>query len=278
VPRLAAVRGALEGEGHRLPALVVVANPDAISVASVNTKNQLLWAGTTCGILSKLEMTLKAEFDTDHGILSAKRHAQLHERLQAVKDGKSPPLKLFGASPSDQAIGAVLHEAASYLESTIVGWQAEAKKELEAASQGGSGTDLNESLEVVLAGLDAGIVADLLQPEHGGLFDEAVRRAGPPHGIQSAERKNLVAKGVQGVLASRYGAAEAARLASDEEKARQAVVGCRIAKRFQADVYRGSVACFVASPRGALADDIFRVLYDDGDEEDYTAVEIYGAL
>jgi hypothetical protein len=270
---LAAARGALADTNHKLPALVVIANPDSISLLAVTSQNQVVEAGITLGILSKIE-PLTQVLDTDNGRLSAQNHTELTKLIKEVKENKSPPFRIKGPlNARDQVIGSALYETAAYLDSAILQWQAEAIKEMTSSSPGSDKNDL--SLKVLVGGLDAWIIAELLQPNHGGLLQDTVL-GHPSDGICAAEHKNLLAKGVQQLLIARYKTSEAVRLASDEESARQSVVGCRIAKQF-GSLYRGSVASVVSAENNNFDNDIYRVVYDDGDEEDYYPMELYGA-
>jgi hypothetical protein len=276
--QIAAVRGALVKTGYKLPALVILANPDVVAVTAVTSNNAIVGGGITCGILTKLEMVCPESLGTGTTNPSVSdRHRSITSVLEEAKS-TNRPFEVLGASVLGRRLVDALQETAAYLDSTILNWKKGSQEELEQYRRDPtapeSKTGINSELTVAVGGVDARIIVDLLKPNHDGLIGKPVAFH-PAEGIEAKECTYVIAHGVQSVLLAQYRSFAAVCRASEAERARQAVVGCRIAKFFKSDLYRGSVACVIASTDG-FDDDLYRVIYDDNDSEDYSPFELHG--
>lgn len=136
------------------------------------------------------------------------------------------------------------------------------------------GTKYNEDRIVTCTGGDGDILCELLQPCHGGVIEAA---SGNNLNYQVRSNKHLIHYGISVILNMHI---LARRERANFGKSGESHVGKRVAKVFDVEsddgdnVFRGSVT-------EENEDDnkkYYRVVYDDGDEEDVTAENLFDML
>jgi hypothetical protein len=284
--RLAAVKGALAMNDVKLPAMVVLAGPAVVTVTTITVDHQVAGMGTSCGITSKIRMMASHE-DGDHAASAADssfkaspapsiatQNAQLLAFIGNVK-ARGTPIDLFGGTEMEQQLGSALYETGAYLTATVAKWKEDAKKQIDEARPDPSVETADaKDLAVVVCGVDSDLVEAVLSSNHANVISPPVV-GHPEGGTRTIVCRNLVSKGVQALLVAKYDELMKACESSDEERARRTALGCRVAKKFGSRAYRGTVVS-VAVSGAAFDDDLYQVMYDDGDEEDYYPFEIYG--
>lgn len=217
-------------------------------------------------------------------------------------DQQDAKLQLFATNTVDAMVGSVVQETMLFLRNMVKSWVLSNADHVD--------NDDKALLLVCFTGQEGEILKKLLNPSDSesselldwNVNDEDVVMKGYPemtvgplkgYDLLGIRRKNdsdtntiavevkaeryLVHYGIQRVLAEE----SQAMLESLDElgKLRKELVGCRIAKTFDSEVFRGQVM-MVESPDsedGKSVDlDIYFVRYDDGDDEGFSASELYG--
>lgn len=63
----------------------------------------------------------------------------------------------------------------------------------------------------------------------------------------------------------------------DKEKVREWVIGCRVANDFDSQgVFHGKVVRVFNVEENSIKNALFQIKFDDGDSEDFNAIELYG--
>jgi len=219
-------------------------------------------------------------------------------------DQPDAKLQLFSTNTADAMVGSVLQETMLFLRNAVKSWvfsNAENVKNEE-----------NALLLVCFTGMESEILKKLLNPTDPKsplLLDwdvndeDAVMKwypemtEGPFKGVdllgisrktdgenvavEVKTERHLAHHGVQRVLAEM--SQKLLESTNELDTLRKELVGCRIAKTFNMvagpEIYRGQVMLVNISDSAdgkSVDSDIYSIRYDDGDEEEFSALELYG--
>lgn len=237
----------------------------------------------------------------------------VHNLLQ-----KQQGLALFATNTEDAMVGCVLRETILFLQSVVKSWAFSGMANNDGTSvQQKNGTDDGPKRAriplVCFTGMEAQILNELLVSSDGtscavervedpslSWFPQSkdipkdskvlqIRQTNPVTGadqiaiVEVRTERHLVHHGVQRALT--LGSLARKLFITPDEKLRQELIGCRVAKEFTVDgetsIYRGQVMSVNSSrgggtPSAPVDKDDFLVRYDDGDEYPYTTPQLYG--
>mmetsp|Transcript_20795 Transcript_20795/g.30813 ORF Transcript_20795/g.30813 Transcript_20795/m.30813 type:complete len:613 (+) Transcript_20795:60-1898(+) len=265
VDRLATLTGAVYFYGH--PALVFDGGT-ATTYSATNCEGKVLGGGIGPGIQSKLQSMSK---DTD--ALPNISALEVKERVKETEhSGK--PLPTFARSTKEAMMVDVFQEFAGKGKNVIERWIEHAYSN-DDKKQPPMGTKYNEDRIVTCTGGDGDIFCELLQPCHGGVIE--AQPAGNNLNYQVRPNKHLIHYGISAILNMQV---LARRNKAKFDKAGESHVGKRVAKVFDVEsddgdnIFRGSVTEEIVVEEKTL----YRITYDDGDDEDVTAESLFDML
>jgi pantothenate kinase type III len=262
IDRVANLKAAVGYYG--LPSLVIDGGT-ALTYTALDTEGNLLGGGITPGVDLCLA-SLHGQADA----LPYINPADLSNRINQC-EASGTPMSTWGNSVEKAILAGVWREKRSFLRSIIAAWEDRVKDSI----VGKDPAKFNTQLKVCLTGGDAPLLEkllktnDLLDPIDGEFNltnDQVVMHKHLSHfGIVALFRERMV---------------------SDEqmdatERVRNEVLGQRVAKDFHArpdedseTIYRGTISWV---DRGkTYDDDLYKIDYDDGDQEELNVLEIYG--
>jgi len=271
VDRLASARGAVEHFGA--PALVIDGGT-AMTFTGVNQDGQLQGGGICAG----LAMELRALHDQT-GRLPA---INLREELDAIQQNNNnaaatttTPLPLFCDNTKPAMMSTVLRSKLRLVHEVI--------------TEFGERYPKHSDLTVCLAGGDGKILEEMLQD--GQRILDFKQPLVLPSNVTVVYHKYLIHMGVTKVIMDEYVKREAET--SEIQAKRDELIGLRVARNFPNrpdvdgdTVYRGTVFAVDSGEPvdGAqysikdLDNDLFLIMFDDGDKEDLSIQELYDSL
>ena len=271
VDRLACLKAATCMYGS--PALVIDGGT-ATTYTSTDSNGKVLGGGICPGVAIKL--CALADYT---GALPAISHTTVQERIQQAREEKKP-ISLISTSTQDAIIGGVLRETAFNLSGVVKSWVRKVKPDVDKMKNQPIGPDekekINTSLSVVVTGGDGEIIHCLLSKDRSDVIECDLDS--PQTDVM--KHKHLIHQSVRFLLLEKKESMKEQSQTQDEQL-RQEILGQRVAKEFQNQVnkdgdpiYRGSI---ISIERGdEIDDDLYHVLFDDGDREDLSTVEIFG--
>ena len=266
VDRLATLTGAVYYYGH--PALVFDGGT-ATTYSATNSQGMVLGGGIGPGIQSKLQSMSK---DTD--ALPSISAAEVKERVREAEIS-GQPLPTFARNTKEAMMVDVFQEFAGKGRHVIERWIEHAYSK-DDNKQPPLGTKYNEDRIVTCTGGDGDIFCELLQPLHGGVIEA---QTGNNLNYQVRSNKHLIHYGISAILNMQM---LLRREKANFNKSGKSHVGKRVAKVFDVEsddgdnIFRGSVTeeIFIETNNSKY----YRILYDDGDDEDVTADSLFDML
>jgi pantothenate kinase type III len=259
VDRLCCLRGATDTVGY--PALVVDGGT-AMTFTAVNSEPYILGGTIGPGIL--LQLHALSEYTSALPRIDAKK---MNKMLTAAKDSDEP-IKTFCKDTREQMLVNVAISVASSLHEHIRRFGDILKEEDQ------EGWKEGDVVHVVLCGGDALTLEMLLPPTVNTIL--GMEPELPPMEVHVSPW--LCHFGVVEVIKEQFSFVE-----NDEEYGNDIkLLGQRVAKEFKQfdefgeNIYRGLIVGVSRDDKSQAV--LYRVLYDDGDAEDFTEVELFSKL
>lgn len=268
VDRLASARGAVEHFGA--PALVIDGGT-AMTFTGVHEDGRLQGGGICAG----LAMELRALHEQTGRLPAINIRDELEAIQQQQGNNNNTPLPLFCDNTKHAMMGTVFRSKLRLVQEVI--------------TEFGERYPNHSDLTVCLAGGDGKILEELLQD--GQRILEFKQPQVLPSNVTVIYHKYLIHMGITKVIMDEYVKRET--VASEIQTIRDELIGLRVARNFPNrpdvdgdTVYRGTV--FAVDPGepedGAqhsikdLENDLFLIMFDDGDKEDLSVQELYGTF
>lgn len=243
----------------------------------------------TVSVCTKLQRLHEAT-----GALPLISTAQVLEALSCLQN-RNDSLPMFATNTTNAMLGAVLHETILIVRAAIKEW-AESVFNFQTTST----ISLAKSYPLVcITGIEGDILMKLLtsglvemEPDPDfiwradnpnieenapALLQVRLSSSGPMMDIEVKKHRHMSFNGLPQML-MKYGNLRKETM-TEVEKLRQEVLGCRVAKDFgpqQGGIYFGQVVSINRTRPETIDEDLVRVRFDDGDEEDYSVTQLYG--
>lgn len=270
-------------ERHGLPTLVVQAGTAILSYGTVDSHGRVVGGGAIPGIAAQLQAASSLG-DAKSNVSAVASWADLAGRCKARQ---RPPMSLLTTDCDEQRVAPILSSVAGFASVLVEAWTRHlATNQPTTIPTGDNDTPPPPPPPpvVVVGGVDANHLCDLLDSHHSHILQEGVIPSHPIDGWPCIPDKQLVPMGVHFLLSRQYALLYSHQNRQQQlggptnhtaEMVRDALLGCRIVKVFGRRPYRGTVES-VARGSEALDQDLYSVLFDDGDREELENHELYG--
>lgn len=293
-----------DGSAEVVPDVAVV-DADAASGTQIasTTSLQIVGEGRTVSITGKFRA-----LHENTGALPEITVKQIQQFLSDLESNHGR-LALLATNTQHAMLGTVLLETTLLLRSALKLWALSTAPAVpsqaampSSSTSGGGGTATKSAMLVSITGMECDILTKLLTnssllevaadpdlvwlppPNITDASEEDCRQleirrpAGEPVAVEVKTQRHLAFHGVRSVLLQHCQARTNAM--TDAERLRQLILGCRVAKDFgkkYGGVFFGQVVSVDRSGKESGVDDLYSVRFDDGDSEDYSIKELYGA-
>jgi len=268
--RLATLTGAVRFHGH--PALVFDGGT-ATTYSATDYDGNIMGGGIGPGIKSKFRSLTKDA--------SALPEISTQEVLTRVKEAQDmgKPLPTFARDTQEAMMADAFQEFAYKGRNVIEQWIEKAYHKKRRMPVDDETEKVNREKIVFVTGGDGDILANLLQPDYGGLIEQAASSSGSKAQYQVENSKHLINYGIGHVLSTKV--QDRRKKESANKTSQEMYIGKRVAKHFEVEaddgdnIFRGKVAK-VNKIGGGTYD--FAIHYDDGDKEDVSFEELLEML
>jgi len=277
--RLAALSGAAHLNGF--PALVFDSGTAATYTAA-DSMGQILGGGISPGFSMRFQSLSDGTFALPHIKLE-----NFLEELQA-KSNEKKPIPLFAKNEKDSIITGALSEMSNNARCVIRRWLEEVGLPTQTKDKSTSSLKPMENTmrSVLVTGGGAAVMEMLLKPDCGGLIEQS--KPGKEQKVKVMQVNNLIHFGITHVLLKHAGSSDVPDVLRNSKIQSQSTIsrkrpradadcksdpniGIRVGKYFGNDLFVGKITKYLKSSG------LWHVEYDDGDEEDFDAIELTSA-